>query len=245
MPDPRAIKPTPAAAPVERPALESAPAEHIYLSDDSGDEAGPQPKVISGRLVLRDRLRRNIARFTLYEEGYLRLDERRRGKPIRSHQLNLRYLDPVPSLEPYYPRRLLKIAVGCTAATMLAALLSLFDALSRFAIPATAAAGVATIIGFVLFVYMSHEKVVFRTLHGGAAALTLEVGLGYKRRFHAALPQIVRAIDNAAESIGDETAAFLRAEMREHYRLRGDGILTEEECSDSTGRILMHFDEEM
>jgi hypothetical protein len=242
MPDPRAIKPT--RAPSE-PAAEAAPAEHIYLADDSGDETGPQPKVISGRLVLRDRLRRNITRFTLYEEGYLRLDEWRRGTPIRSHQLNLRYLDPVPSLEQCYPKRLLNIAASCGAATLLGALLSLFEALSRFAIPATAAAGVATVVGFFLFVYMSHEKVVFRTLHGGAAALTLAVGLGYKRRFHAALPQIVRAIENAAESIGDETAVFLRAEMREHYRLRGDGILTEEECSDSTGRILMHFDEEM
>jgi len=244
MPDSRAIKP-PEAAPVERPTLESAPAEHIYLADESGDETAPQPKVISGRLVLRDRLRRKVTRFTLYEEGFLRLDEWRRGTPIRSHQLNLRYLDPVPSLEKRYPKRLLNIAAGCTAATMVGALLSLFETLSRFALPATAAAGVATLAGFFLFVYLSHEKVVFRTLHGGAAALALEVGLGYMRRFHAALPQIVRAIDNAAESIGDETAAFLRAEMREHYRLRGDGILSEEECSDSTGRILMHFDEEM
>jgi hypothetical protein len=33
--------------------------------------------------------------------------------------------------------------------------------------------------------------------------------------------------------------------MREHYRLRTDGILSEEECSDSTGRILVHFDDDM
>jgi hypothetical protein len=36
----------------------------------------------------------------------------------------------------------------------------------------------------------------------------------------------------------------LRAEMREHYRLRGDGIL-DDECSEGTGRILVHFDDDM
>jgi hypothetical protein len=30
--------------------------------------------------------------------------------------------------------------------------------------------------------------------------------------------------------------------MREHYRLRGDGVLSSESCADSTGRILAQFD---
>ena len=29
---------------------------------------------------------------------------------------------------------------------------------------------------------------------------------------------------------------------REHYRLRSDGLLTDDVCSDSTGRILAQFD---
>jgi len=35
---------------------------------------------------------------------------------------------------------------------------------------------------------------------------------------------------------------FLRAEMREHYRLRGDGVLSVGTCAECTGRILAHFD---
>jgi hypothetical protein len=64
-------------------------------------------------------------------------------------------------------------------------------------------------------------------------------------RFRAAMPRLIRAIEQAEESIGDDTAIYLRAEMREHYRLRGDGVLTEQDCSEGTGRILLHFDDEM
>jgi hypothetical protein len=50
------------------------------------------------------------------------------------------------------------------------------------------------------------------------------------------------AIDEAAENIGTDTAAHLRAEMREHYRLRGNGVLSQESCASGTGRILAQFD---
>jgi hypothetical protein len=30
--------------------------------------------------------------------------------------------------------------------------------------------------------------------------------------------------------------------MREHYRLRNEGLLTDDECSASTGKILSEFD---
>jgi hypothetical protein len=33
--------------------------------------------------------------------------------------------------------------------------------------------------------------------------------------------------------------------MREHYRLRGDGVLSHETCAESTGRILAQFDVEL
>ena len=38
-----------------------------------------------------------------------------------------------------------------------------------------------------------------------------------------------------SEQIGEDTSAYLRAEMREHYRLRGDRVLSQQLCADSTG----------
>jgi hypothetical protein len=62
------------------------------------------------------------------------------------------------------------------------------------------------------------------------------------RRFHKLVPRLIEAIADAAESMHDETAVYLRAEMREHYRLRGEGILSPDSCAAGTGRILAQFD---
>ena len=40
------------------------------------------------------------------------------------------------------------------------------------------------------------------------------------------MPELSRAIEEAAEKITGDTSAYLRAEMREHYRLRGEGVST-------------------
>jgi hypothetical protein len=56
------------------------------------------------------------------------------------------------------------------------------------------------------------------------------------------VPQLRRAIEEAAARNGTDTAAYLRAEMREHYRLRGDGVLDGDACAQGTGRILAQFD---
>jgi hypothetical protein len=225
--------------------LDETLAEHIYLSDETASDGAAQPKTVRAKIELRDRLRRSEILLTLYEEGFLRLDETRRGKRLRAHRINLRYLDPVPTQKRHYAKRTLKVAAICAGIAALAASLIAIPGARAFAILGAVAAGVAALGAFFLFVYLSHEKVVFRTMHGRAAALTLTAGLGRIRRLRSVLPDIIRAIGDAEEAIGDDTAVFLRAEMREHYRLRTDGILSEEECSDSTGRILVHFDDDM
>ena len=72
--------------------------------------------------------------------------------------------------------------------------------------------------------------------------LELVANFGSIKKFRAFVPALSRAIEEAAERIGVDTAAFLRAEMREHYRLRGDGVLDNDECAKGTGRILAQFD---
>jgi hypothetical protein len=225
--------------------LDVSRAEHIYLSDETvGD--GAEAKTVRETIDLRDRLRSHDMRITLYAEGFLDLDETLRGKAARTRRINLRYLDPVPTQKGHYAKRTLKVtAILAGIAGLAASVAVVFPSVSAFAVLAATAAGAAAFAAFFMFVYLSHEKTVFRTMHGRAAALTLTAGLGRIRRLRSALPTIIRAIGDAEEEIGDDTAVFLRAEMREHYRLRTDGVLSEEECSDGTGRILVHFDDEM
>jgi hypothetical protein len=219
--------------------------EHIYLADDSDVGVAAEPKTVAESFELRDRLRRVVTEITLYQEGFLRVEETRGGKRLYAHRLDLRYLDPMPTLKSYYPKRWLKIAAACGATGALAGLLASFAALRAFLLPAAVLAGLAALATLLVFVYFSHEKIVFRTRHGRAAALKLIAGLGCMRRFRAALPALVHAIQEAEEELDEDTAIFLRAEMREHYRLRGEGVLSERECGDGTGRILTHFDDEV
>jgi hypothetical protein len=79
-------------------------------------------------------------------------------------------------------------------------------------------------------------------LHGRVTVLRLVAQLGTIRKLRSFVPTLSGAIEEAAESIGSDTAAYLRAEMREHYRLRGDGVLDNDDCAAGTGRILAQFD---
>lgn len=222
----------------------AAPAEHIYLADESGADAA-QPQTVAQHFALDDRLRGSFAAVTLYEEGFLDAEERRRGGRSRSTRLDLRYLDPMPSVTRHYARRCFVTAAGAAAAAACAFGLSRLEALHALATPAAFAAGTFAAAALVAGLYASHEKVVFRTLHGRAVALTLRSGLGRFARLRAIVAHIVRAIGEAEEDFGDDTSVFLRAEMREHYRLRAEGTLTDEQCSEGTTRILGHFDDEM
>jgi hypothetical protein len=91
-------------------------------------------------------------------------------------------------------------------------------------------------------VYRSYERTEFYTLHGRAPVFRLVANLGSIEKLRALVPALSQAIGEAGDHFGDDNSAYLRAEMREHYRLRGAGVLSGAACADSTGRILAQFD---
>ena len=229
-----------------------AEAEHCVLEDLTVEMTGitavaanqfKPPTEISEEVVIRDRLRGRRTSIRIFLEGWADVEIERRGRRVSSHRVDLRFLDPVPATKRSYPVRLLKATGIVAAITAICAIPAWFGWLSSYSLPAAVAGASLTALGLFVAWYLSHEKIVFRTLHGRAAAIRLGAGLGTMRRFHRFVPRLIEAIANAAESMHEETAVYLRAEMREHYRLRGDGIISEEECAASTERILGEFDE--
>ena len=182
------------------------------------------------------------AELTLFDEGYLKVTALAKGNADAPFFLDLRFVDPVPKIERVIAVRWLTAAFGCGAMAALAAFLLRFDALYVVAGWAFGIATLATAVALYVGIYSSHEKIEFRTLHGRAAVLQLVANLGSIKKFRAFVPLLCRAIEEAAERIGADTSAYLRAEMREHYRLRGDGVLDNDECARGTGRILAQFD---
>ena len=233
------------------PSLEDfANAEHCVLEDltleqpslGNGHEGRSEPRIVSEEIAIKDKLRGRTTLLMLYEEGWADIEIKRRGRRTTFHRIDLRYLDPVPATSRHYPIRLLKATGILAGVTTLCAIPAFFGWLAAYSVPAALVMGTLTFAVALTTYYLSHEKIRFCTLHGRADAIRFGAGLGTIRRFHKLVPKLVGAIADAAENVNDDTAVYLRAEMREHYRLRGEGVLSDEECNESTGRILGEFD---
>ena len=228
-----------------RPPSESIdrPPEHIYIgSDELHANPNTDARTLRETRTLNNPLRRTRVELALYEEGFVRVTEQRNGKRMEPCFLDLRFLDPVPNLERVVATRWLFAALACAAGGALAAFLLRFEVLHTVAASALTVATLATAAAAYVGLYLTHEKTEFCTQHGRAPVLRLIANFGSIKKQRAFIPLLSGAIEEAAERIGADTAAYLRAEMREHYRLRGDGILSSDECAAGTGRILAQFD---
>jgi len=231
----------PAAARVEAAKPNAAHAEHIFIASDEASDPSAANKVRE-RWRLGNPLRRMATEVTVFEEGYAEITQhagRKSGTPFR---LDLRYLDPVPSITRVISTRAWWTAAGCAAAALGGFAVAYFTALGAVAASFGLGAAATAAIACAFALQRSHETIEYVTLHGRARVLVLVGNFGAIKQFRAFVPELSRAIEEAAEEIGSDTSMFLRAEMREHYRLRGEGVLSVGTCAECTGRILAHFD---
>lgn len=248
MADPRgapAPKPTRpaerASAPAAAPAL--AASEHIFMgSDDLNPDPRKAGQTVRDRVDLRNPLRRAGTEVIVFEEGFAQIVERHNGSAGEPFRLDLHYLDPIPSLTRVIAKRAFLAALGCLLATIVALLLARWPVLRAIAVPTALLSASGALIAAAIALYRSHERTDFHTIHGRACVLSLVANFGSIKRYRAFVPVLSRAIEESAEKITSDTSAYLRAEMREHYRLRADGILSNDLCAESTGRILAQFD---
>jgi hypothetical protein len=240
-----ALRPTSPSPPAvaATPGSPAEPSEHIFLgSDDLGANPATAGKTIRAAIALRNPLRHSGVDLTLFDEGVLRITHHRKGGSDEPYHLDLRFLDPVPTIERVLAKRWLLTTLGCAALAGLATFLMRFDAIYTGALVillGSAVGGLAALYGGI---YRSYERSEFCTIHGRTPVLTLTANLGAIKRYRGFVPVLSAAIEEAAERITADTAAYLRAEMREHYRLRGDRVLDNEACAAGTGRILAQFD---
>jgi len=239
--------PAPKTAPAaERtPTQASAPpgaAEHIFIgSDDLNPDPAKAGRTVHERVELRNAARRASVQITLFEEGFAEVVERGKGA-AEPYRLDLHYLDPIPSITRVVAKRAFLVSVGCVLVTLVALALAQWPVLLPVALPAALLGASSALIAAAVGLHRSHERTEFFTIHGRARVLSLVANFGSMKQFRAFVPVLSRAIEESAEKITSDTSAYLRAEMREHYRLRGDGVLSSEVCGESTGRILAQFD---
>lgn len=226
----------------EHVVLDSSPSEHIYIGSEETPNPATAGQTVARKISLNNALRGTRTELTVFAEGFAKVRQFRGKRNIDSFSLDLHYLDPVPSMTRTTAVRTLYFALGAGALGLVTLLLGYFETLRPFALPAAVVAGSIALAAIVVALYRSYERIEFTTIHGRAPVLALVANLGAIHRFRAAVPVLSQLIEEAADRIGADTSAYLRAEMREHYRLRGEGVLSPETCADSTGRILAQFD---
>ena len=71
--------------------------EHILISSDETDSA-EEPTVVGKQFSLSNRVRGLQTDFTLFNEGFLKVRESRKKKSGKDYMLELRFLNPKPTV---------------------------------------------------------------------------------------------------------------------------------------------------
>jgi hypothetical protein len=223
--------------------LEAATAEHILIEGDELEtEVAPHPpRVPQQRFLIKNRSHALETELTLFDGGWVSVRQHRRSRPGEAQLIHLQHLDPKPEITRYVARRSMQLTIGLGALGIGSGVLVYFSQLLTVTVPATIALLFASGVAFATCAYRTQKRVTFFTRHGRAPIIALLGTIGSFRDLRRIVPELSSAIEDAAETGPKEPAKRLRSEMREHYRLREAGIITEEMCGVCTQRILNQF----
>lgn len=228
---------------IDRSAEARPPSETIVLETGQFDldiDDAP-PRIVSCKLTLNNRVRAAVTELVFYREHHLLVRQKRKGKRPRSVLVNLRYLDTRPSLSRFVATNVMRTAVGSMLLALLAGALAYLDVLRAVTASVAASMTAAALAAVVLYAYRTNETISFRTAEGRIPVFALRANIGCVRACRALVPPLIRAVAEARRSGPADTAAYLRREMREHYRLHEAGVLSADACRAGTQRILAKF----
>lgn len=214
--------------------------EHIVIADELYDHS-VEPTCVTREELIRNRIRSVVTHLYFYDEGCLRVHQSYKGKRIKEHLLELRFLSPNPqaSGRSAMPSLLLSLGLGLVAA--LVAFVLPKTLFSSYTITASVVSAALALVA--LLVHLDRREVRYRfvTANGRAVVLTLSGSFGCMRRTRAAVRMIREAINRARKDSSSQAIDDLRAEMKAHYKLAENGVITQEACADGTRLILSKF----
>ena len=218
--------------------------EHILLETEERDvPARETARRIHARVNLRDSRHRTVE-LALIEYYYLSVRIMYRGSVVARHVIDLRFVDPAPRRDrqvawPWMAAGALLVALAAAGAHAVA---SAQVAWWRHEwLPATAVLfGLALCSMYAAF-HLSRETLMLISAHGRARLLAYVGGLGTFRALHQFLPRLVAHLEVAHRARRSSHAKQLRDEMREHFRLRNAGAISETEYESAKRRILATY----
>jgi hypothetical protein len=196
---------------------------------------------VSAEFQIANHLHGTRFRYVLYEEGYLKIYKWKNKKLVREYYLSLRFMTPEYKVTRVVAKQTIYAAAGLLAAGIISALLATVTPWDGIFRPAAILAGTGAAISFMLFLYRSHERTHFFTRVGRCEVLKLMGSADSYRSCRSMAPVIAKAIEDARAHNNRTEERYYREEMHEHYRLERADIITPEDCSASTRRILAKF----
>lgn len=202
--------------------LDYSQAEHICLeADRHTEQIDTTSRSAEYRLALKRPSHGVEQTVTLYDDGSLSIEERNR-KTRRRYSLYARFVDACPEVTRHIARRAFIVA-GITAALALG-LLALpvsLGVLDPWRLTAGILLATTSLFALLLAIYRTGDTLCFASRHGRVPVLTIKGGIRCQRRC-AQLIQKLAAVSEAPQA-GDTNS--LRDEMRDHHRLKSEGII--------------------
>jgi len=224
-------------------------AERVVLeSDDSADEVVPDfgaARKVQSHVKLHSRVRGGRLALEVFNYRYLAVHLKMPWSSPVTFVADLRFIDGKVERRRRIPKRWWQVSAGLSLLSAIAAWL-----FSRTTAPWWDNAWFAPLTFFcagtlcvaLLSAYLTTETVSFRSRNGRARLLEFTGGLGTFRALRAFETKLAAHIRHAIAASGREKTQQLRDEMREHQRLREQGILTEQDYEESKARILRSHD---
>jgi hypothetical protein len=197
---------------------------------------------VHARLLFRSRLRRRAFLLEVIDYYFLSVQTWRAGSLASEYVLDLRFIDPTLQRSRHIAWRW----IGATLS--LAAILSIVvwwavsfssapwwqpSRLVVYAIILTLAASAG-----IVSMYRTTESWSVRSIHGKAEVLACTGGLGTLRAIGPFAKKLAAHVNIAIAARRPSKNEHLRDEMREHFRLKEAGVLSEEAYEASKTRIL-------
>jgi hypothetical protein len=219
----------------EHISLESAPEEH-----DRSQEVRKARKTLD-RFELESGARGLKTELKLLEDYWLSVHSISRRSEPRKYLVDLRFVNPKPNLV----REISWNWLAAGVALLLAGAGAMWWSISAgrpLSDLALSAAGIAASFVALFFAHIrTTESLRFSSVHGGAILVSITGGLGSGRSGKNFFVTLIKHISVAKTKATQQKAQYLREEMREHFRLKELGVLTEEEYEASKQRIFASY----
>lgn len=216
--------------------------EHILLESDEREvPEAHAPRKVHASLRLRSALRRRATELEIIDYYYLSVRAKRPRADLSEYVLDLRFIDPRPRLSRHIAWRWMGAAGGLALLTAISAwwiARSEAQWWSHAWLPVALALSIATAVATVVCVYRTTETLTLYSGHGHARVLQLVGGIGTFRAIRQFTVKLAAHVRIAFAARRPSKAEHLRDEMREHFRLKEAGVLSEMEYDESKRRIL-------